>query len=789
MLCWKPQTAPVGALTRTQLGISYDLGAVLAYDPTLFPADLPASPMIRSPAPAGIVYQGRIHYGQDVRHCLAQLGVAAAELTQLDHFAADPDRDAATLPPALYAMLNASFRDIHFGDLRDYLPQRQRDALHLSSPTHHLGGNGETVDYYIQQLGDRLRLATRVVAIDDLGDAVHLTVQSAGQQATLTARAAIVTTPAPVTLRLLHQIRPRSRRFLESVRYAPGSVVVLGLQGVRLADFSYLVTPELACNTILRQQHPAATGRPQTEVLLIYYAGAVTTELQSLDDATVIAQTLAMVQQLGIGTITARHVAFSDVHHWPAVGAIIGTASYANWDEQILQPSDHIWLAGDYLYVDDPANPMPYGMQAAVAAGGKAARTVARQLQVDTRQRHITQWYDYAMQAATRLVQRTVEQPLVMICHPPPPQAPYAYGDLVPLGFLLRALRRHQRVESDAVAQILQRYLLGRRTEKLWAFHSQTLITATDSSLVLLGIQGQPLREALDRLEAFRTVQGGYEPQLWDTTQRRNRMVRVFANAHWCQPDYGTTCVIYALRRTLGLPTGNTADYLRTNFDRRSALYYANPYLVDWVTALALQQMPAADDLHRQLCAEVVASVNADDTFGTFDMPFSTAAAALTLATLGYDAPLLQRVQLRLFDFMQRDGLWPAACPFYSTRRLAPGPSTEAEGTNSPHFLTIGAEQHALSLYEDAHRIITTAVALLALAPTTTLSVLPIPLACNGVNVRIHPRYHCVDHADYIAQHALPPYLPPPAPTQQIAANAPQSFSLTALDIEVKLQK
>lgn len=774
-------------LTRSQMGVNYDLGAALAYDAALFPADLPASPVARLHAPAGIFYQGRVYHGRDLRACLQAMGAAAADLARLDQFRDDPARNARALPPHLYRLLNASFRDIHFGELGDYLPARQLDALHLSTPSHRLGGNGETVAYYVERLGDRLRLQTAVTAIADLGHAVHLSIEENGRPATLHARAAIVATPASVTRRLLATASERSCAFLDSLRDAPGSVVTLGLRGIKPPDFSYLLTPDLATNTILRRPHP----EQQLEVWLVYYSVAITKELRELGEAAIVARTLATLQKLGIGDIAEQNVVFSDVAHWPAVGVVISPESYGQdgqWDEQVWRPSGRVWLAGDYLDGGHAADPIPYGMQAALASGGRAARAVARTILRSGLDAHLTHWRDVGLKAAARLAQTAVRHPLpgqdlTMTCHPPPPMAPFAYGDLVPLGLLLRALHSSPIAETRFTAQALQNYLLGRRQQKLWAFHSRRLITATDSALVLLGIEGHAVREALDALEAFCDVGGGYVPQLWATSKRPQRMVRLFDNDHWCQADYATTCVIYALRRAAGLPTGNTLDYLRANFDRRSGLFIANPFLVDWLLALALQQAPGAEDLQQRLGDEIVASINEDDTFGRFDIPFSTALAVLSLATLGYGVgdSTPQRARLRLLDFQQRDGLWPEAVPFYSTRRLKTTP------TNPSQILSLCGQHHALYTYHDTPRMITTAVALLALSATGQAN-----RSERAVNpTRAHPRYGSPDHAGYIAQYALPPYLSSAAANGQANANRPrrgQTYSLTKFDIKVGLR-
>ncbi len=69
-----------------------------------------------------------------------------------------------------------------------------------------------------------------------------------------------------------------------------------------------------------------------------------------------------------------------------------------------------------------------------------------------------------------------------MTCLPPPPQAPFPYGNLVPLGLLLRALRRFPEDKAvDAGAQLVRRHLDRQRQGLLWSFHTGGLATATDT--------------------------------------------------------------------------------------------------------------------------------------------------------------------------------------------------------------------------------------------------------------------------------------------------------------------
>lgn len=390
--------------------------------------------------------------------------------------------------------------------------------------------------------------------------------------------------------------------------------------------------------------------------------------------------------------------------------------------------------------------------------------------------------------AAGELARKACEASLAMTCQPPPPQKRVAYGDLVPLGFLLKALKRTSRPTIAATADQLRDRIMAGRQGVLWPFHTGRLVTATDSVLIL---QGLPERESIEALELFSDGYGGYYPQLWSETKEPGRMVMDEANKHWRQPDFATTCLVRGLRASAGLPSSTPLGYLEDCFESRSGLYFANPYLVDWAMAMAIQGDGEAAEMKRRLQSEILAGMNDDYSFGTFDPALSASFAILALAALGCRGRLLRLAQLRLAEMMDsRSGLWPECVPFFSTfiaeetlspapRRLenAPGacPSFAPLGTGSPpqsgegqavsvagneqngsQILDVGGSRHELSLYFDTYRIIATAVAVLALSEPCIPERRDLELRIAG---SAHPRYRCRSHAEYIARFALPPYM------------------------------
>ena len=311
---------------------------------------------------------------------------------------------------------------------------------------------------------------------------------------------------------------------------------------------------------------------------------------------------------------------------------------------------------------------------------------------------------------------------------------PFACGDVIPLGFVLSVLKHHTSAASIfsnfEVRKKLLSILQSKRQESLWPHHTESRVSATATALVLHGYYDP---EGVEALEGFATGGEGYYSHLGTD-----------------QTDFATTCLIRALRREVGLKAKTSVEHLRSGFQSRSGRYFADPYLVDWALAQALKGDEAAQDLRDRLTDEILDSMNDDSSFGLFDVPFSSAFAILSLAALGRHDRTLLLAQLRLMDFMERDGSFPPGTPFYSARNLEGGEAIAETGAEGG--------PHEVSFFIDGHRAISTSAAALALlaksSPVTGEQPEPISRRRGEAN----PRYRCRDHTEYVRRFSIPSY-------------------------------
>ena len=354
-----------------------------------------------------------------------------------------------------------------------------------------------------------------------------------------------------------------------------------------------------------------------------------------------------------------------------------------------------------------------------------------------------------ALQEARELARMATTNELAMTCLPPPPREPFLYGDLVPLGFLLSALDANAR-ELCPEALHLQQKLIAAKQGPFWAFHTGRLVTATDSVLILQGVRDSGSVEAL---EHFSDGQGAYFPQLWSSTREPGRMAIRSANAHWCQPDFATTCLVRGLRAHFRLPSLTPLRYIEEHFESRSGLFFANPFLVDWALACAISSDENGEALRSRLRQEILGGMNPDYSFGKYDSTLSTSFAILALAALGCRGRLLCLAQARLAEEVDfPGGNSPEPVPFYSTRRVS-NPAPDRNG--APQVIAPNGAVYELWLYRDTHRIISTAVAVMALAEASD----PTHSDLHLCRSKKHPRYGCETAAEYIACFASPSFV------------------------------
>lgn len=759
-LILEQEAIPGGRIRTRKIGTHcYDVGAVLGYDREDAPRDFSPPTALEECGPISVFFDGQLQRGESVVECLS--AIVPPESTEFANMLAvgNGTLSPTRLPQQHRNLLNAFFQGIHPGEIEEYLPAFHSHAFVRYYPQHYPDGNYGLIEAYCQRIQARFEYEATVVSITRAGERVCVSFKQHGMIHEAYARSVIVATPAPIAAALLPGLREPCRRFLNSVRYGRFTVVALGYDDfVCEQDFSYIVTPDLPMTTIYKMTFPGS----RTTVFLVYYCSRASQNTWQWPEDELIAHTKTCMARIGLN-IAESAQRFAEVHRWEHGGTIIAPDTYALWSSDVLHAAPGIYLAGDYLHRE-----FPYGMDAAVKSGIDTAQQVRRflrhprcdgtaSLDVEKPPEQLSPLLKRCFNMLMTLAQEACQRSMPMICIPPAPRTPFPYGDLVPLGFLLKALR-HFTDQDGAAAQIaaLEALLHEKKQGELWAFHTSRLITSTDSALILLGLTDV---KAVEALEMFYDERNGYYPQLWSQEPRPNAMQFAGSVKHWCQTDYATTCLVRWHRIRHGLTPHTSLAYLAEGFEHRSGLYFANPYLVDWALALAIQRDAQADELRSRLLREVCASQNSDASFGKFDPLLSTALAILTFAALDYQGERILQAQRWLADEIDRRPTPEAPLPFYSSEMLDADPLSfsallQLKALNGERVAAVGGAYHAISYYEDRTLIIVSALTALALGVAARNSA-----EALFDNQGSHPRYQCSTQAEYIARFALPPYI------------------------------
>ncbi|MDD2582926.1 MAG: FAD-dependent oxidoreductase [Desulfuromonadaceae bacterium] len=467
ILVLEKEPVPGGRIkTCTSHGISYDLGAVFGFSAASVPFPF-KSEMIAEPDPLGLWYQGSLYSGTGVITCIAGVNSGLrleARLVLLKLMDGGlPDYD--TISPECLRILNAFFQVIHPGEMRDYILSRHIDAFCKHDSAHFVGGNKVVIDAFCGELAStpcQIRLNTAVTAIKQEDDAVQVTCLHNEIPSVYYAKTVIVTAPTPVVLKIIHQADEPSRTFLESLRYGSGIVVALGLKNVITPAFSYLVTPDLTTNTILRQQ----TQSPDVKVLILYYTGDKAEKLQSKNDQTIIDDAITALRIIGVSLDRADSLIFSDIHRWEHLGPVITQELYGAWNNDAARPMSRVFLGGEYTHVD-PQNPLPYGMMPAAASGTTQAQAVQQFLAEEEAAavrfvpEFLTDVFIYQLTDNRPIFRKRTEE-----------------GTIAFYGLILQATQDMK----------LCRYLLDCSVDGLWEYQQGFGVTAEDSALVLEGL-------------------------------------------------------------------------------------------------------------------------------------------------------------------------------------------------------------------------------------------------------------------------------------------------------------
>lgn len=474
--------------TARQQGVTYEKGALFAFDPGCMPFPVQTGELFSADDPVGVFINNFLITGYSVQECIRKAGANPRHIMRINTFLGSPAPQVEMIGATLHSMLQAFFKVIHPGDLDLYIQERRFDCLIRYDISSFANGNESLVQALAQHVHAEIRTGCRVNAIHAGQDQVTADWSDIDGSHSAKAKWLILATPALEAQKLVADSSNVAKDFLGKIRYGEGVVVILGVQGSSVFQrFSYLVCPHGFVNTFFFRNI-----QEQMVLITAYIVAAKAESCAHMTDQQIVDRVISELQSMPLGSVGHDEILWADVCRWPAVGPIISPESYQGFSHSSLRPFDRVVLAGDYTWWDQQC--MPYGMKAAIDSGQRAADMVSLEPEV-------------ALSTTFHAAPLSVTEVIVFTESGPRLSDRIEDGSIAYYGLLLIA-------EPDVQ---MERYLVGEAIEGLWSYHPGYTVTSLDSALVMEGLMNtgrhrKLLNRSADRLvELFFDVsEGGF---------------------------------------------------------------------------------------------------------------------------------------------------------------------------------------------------------------------------------------------------------------------------------------
>lgn len=360
---------PGGRVTTIELGgMQVDLGACFAFRSALAPEGLGSNPrLIEEREPLEVQIGERLARGATPLACIEAL-LSPGETTRVRRFA---DGESIELTGVVGQVLRSLFGQIHPGDICDYDPVRQRDALATWYPDHWESGNGLLVDRLKAASEAMMLCSAEVSSIAEHSDAVTVSWRRGSDVSATSARAVVVATPAEAARTLLAgSSLGTARSFLERVRYGRFMVAAFVVPAAHgLPRFRYRMTPRRGISFVMQQRSCDRTSA----ALLCYFNDELCAALDGFDDTQVLLRARRSLIATGVAAPHTLDSAAVTLRRWSHAGTILSSHFLSAVRDTCPRISSRIVLAGDYIAKTEGWG---YGLSDAVRSGLHAAGEV-----------------------------------------------------------------------------------------------------------------------------------------------------------------------------------------------------------------------------------------------------------------------------------------------------------------------------------------------------------------------------------------------------------------------------
>lgn len=346
--------------------INYELGAYAAYPYQLLPFEYNPGGLSPGNDSLGLLLNGKRISCKNPLECMYKAGFSVEDIEHIQDYDGKNGIDFERFPNWKIQIMNGFFNVVQSGDIREYNPKRQRDAFKPWTTDHFNNGNSALAYEFRSRLNHKLVLDATVTSVEDKGTYSEVTYTNNGQTHKVIAKAVIVTTPAPVTLKIVKTLPPDVTQMLQQIKFNPHAVYVAVLKNDKIKPFNYLTTPELYSSYILR----GTTANPSLNVYYIHFSHDKSQLIKNFNSKK-LDKTVYDILQVAFGNqFSPEMVVHTDFSFWNEAAVVVDPDYYERWERNIFNPTKRIFLCGDYLDIYG----FPLGINAAIQSGLKTGK-------------------------------------------------------------------------------------------------------------------------------------------------------------------------------------------------------------------------------------------------------------------------------------------------------------------------------------------------------------------------------------------------------------------------------
>ncbi|MBF0120319.1 MAG: FAD-dependent oxidoreductase [Desulfobacterales bacterium] len=447
-------------ITRHNHGLTYELGALFAFDKKWVPFDVNAETVVTEVYPVGVYLDGNLTSEESVLSCIQKITPGLREWHCIRPFTSFASLQPQMIGTNTFEAINAFFKVIHPGEIVHYVPARRYDGLITHRISNFKQGNETLINAFVENISADICTSCNVSSLSPFENGVKVDWIKEDVKMCAISDRVILATPAMEAKQLINGFESASLVFLDKIVYGAGIVMVMGIRDANLSPYSYIVSPNRQVNTFIFHHK---LNLSDAILLTAYIVADDACKCWNINDKQLSDMVLSQLNEFNIGTITSDQIIFYDTYRWPHVGPIISETAYKNFSKACLRPSDRIVLAGDYTFWNQKQ--MPYGMQAAIESGKIAAQMICDPIEITVSTRFLPE--PLAISTVIHISESGPEY-----------QRQINDGTIAYYGLILKS-------KPDIE---LEKYLVGESVDGLWPYQHDYTVTSLDSALVMEGL-------------------------------------------------------------------------------------------------------------------------------------------------------------------------------------------------------------------------------------------------------------------------------------------------------------